>query len=94
MRKRLNSPGLEPMTWNLEGLRGYQLDHRGDRYMHSEGATCRGGALCLDERMVVGRVLLLASEAKKKRKKNFAYVQRACTCLLPHPNLPEASLCC
>ena len=33
MRKRLNLPGLEPVTWNLEGLRGCQLDHRGDRYM-------------------------------------------------------------
>ena len=34
MRIRLNSPGLEPMTWNFECLRRYQLDHRGDRYMY------------------------------------------------------------
>ena len=31
MRIKLNSPGLEPMIWNLEGLRGHQLDKRGDR---------------------------------------------------------------
>ena len=28
MRKRLNWPGLEPMTWNVEGVRGYQLNHK------------------------------------------------------------------
>ena len=33
MRKLFHSPGREPMTSNLESLRGYQLDHRGDRDM-------------------------------------------------------------
>ena len=39
VRKKFHSPGPEPMTWNLEGLRGYQLDHRGDRH-NQHGCCC------------------------------------------------------
>ena len=40
--ERLNSPGLERMTWNLEGLRRYQLDHQTcDRLASGRGGLDR-----------------------------------------------------